>query len=298
MHALTRATDLELSVRSRRIACVLDPALLLSAPQALLMARQLAAVVDIWLCPALWRLLDASEFFQRSPVRLARWLGLPDELPAAQVSQALELCCKWRASTDLSALGMYWVGLHQTESFLPEQGPRDIPIRFESLLTQWLDPDGQPNLPPQDGGHQPSLESALECAALSVALQSAPILTLAATPGSGLAPKLTQTLTAQCLSCHAWPQWLDQARVAEQQHWWQLLIKAGAAATVATGLRLSIVHVVAPHAQFLVQTQDPGAVGWTHDPMGDDWPLEANHAPPPDDLSGWWHQAQALWFDV
>ena len=299
MHALTRATDMELSVRSRRMACVLDPALLLSAPQALLLARQLASVVDIWLCPALWRLLDASEFFQRSPDRLAHWLGLPDDIPAERVGQALDLCGRWRASHDLTALGMYWVGLHQTESFLPEQGPRDLPQRFEQLLVRWLSPDEPEADTIDDAEHRPSLEAALECAALAVALQSAPILTLASTQASAGAPRLAQALSRRGLPSQVWPSGWEQARQAEQQRWWQLLMQAGATATVATGMQLSVVHIVAPQAQFLLPQQEPGTDAWLDDRFGDAWPDEAGpDAAPGDDISGWWTQAQALWHNV
>lgn len=138
MHALTPAADLDVSVRARRLACVLDPALLLAAPHALLLAQQLARTMDLWVCPGFWRLLDASEFFARRPTRLRAWLALASEHPVDSVGAAIECWSRWRATRDLSALGLYWVGGHQTESFLPENGPRDLPARFEGLMEAWL----------------------------------------------------------------------------------------------------------------------------------------------------------------
>lgn len=138
MHALTPAADLDVSVRARRLACVLDPALLLAAPHALLLAQQLSRTMDLWVCPGFWRLLDASEFFARRPTRLRAWLALASEHPTDSVGAAIECWSRWRATRDLSALGLYWVGGHQTESFLPENGPRDLPARFEGLVEAWM----------------------------------------------------------------------------------------------------------------------------------------------------------------
>ena len=137
MHALTPALDLDVSLRARRIACVLDPALLLAAPHGLLLAQQLARTMDLWVCPAFWRLLDASEFFARRPARLRAWLALASDHPDYSVGTAIACWSRWRATRDLSALGLYWVGGHQTESFLPEHGPRDLPARFEGLMESW-----------------------------------------------------------------------------------------------------------------------------------------------------------------
>jgi hypothetical protein len=138
LHALTPAADLDVSVRARRLACVLDPALLLATPHALLLVQQLARGVDLWVCPAFWRLLDASEFFGRRPARLRSWLGLASDHPAECIGAAIACWSRWRGSRDLAAMGLYWVGGHQTESFLPEQGPRDLPARFEALVAAWM----------------------------------------------------------------------------------------------------------------------------------------------------------------
>lgn len=299
MHALTHAPDMELSVRSRRTACVLDPALLLSAPQSLLLARQLSSVVDVWLCPGLWRLLDASEFFLRSPDRLARWLGLPEQGRSDAVGRALTLCSHWRASHDVNGLGMYWVGLHQTESFLPEHGPRDLPTRFEALMTRWQSPapDDDRDAPLLQGNQ---LELAQECAALSAALEGAPVLTLAGTPGASQPPLLTRQWAEQGLPLQHWPDWLLQARQAEQQHWWTLLSRAGATATVATGLNLSVAQVIAPMAHFLPPGDPLATDAWSGDTFGDAWPAETPtlSSTEGDPLAGWWQQAQALWFNL
>lgn len=303
MHALTRTPDLELSVRSRRQACVLDPTLLLASPQGLLLARQLSTVMDIWLCPALWRLLDASEFFQRSPARLIRWLGLPSDWPLDSVSQALTLCSRWRASHDISALGMYWVGLHQTESYLPEQGPRQLPQHFESLLTRWQQPDASEHsangLQPDE--HQTSApDLAQECAALSVALQGAPILTCNPTRQAEPPPALLTLLADQGLPMRTWPMPLHTVRDAEHQRWWHLLCHCGAAPTVATGLNLSVVQVVAPLAQFMdVPLATDSDALWADNTYGDAWPADTPpDLPAPPHLDGWWQHAQALWFNL
>lgn len=274
MFNLTRSPNTEWRVRAQRPACVVDPALLLSTPAALLLVQQLSNVVDVWVCPALWRLLDSSEFHLRRPDRLARWLGLPEPWPAEQLAQAVNLCMQWRNSRDFTGLGVYWVGLNTTESCLPEQGPRAAISRFGALLRGWPAP-----APAPDGGGnvdgQPNHDTTRECAALSAALQGAPVLTLAATDGTA-PPPLAQAWASDGLRCTSWPSGMAPHAQAEQTRWLEWLLHAGAAPTVATGLRLSVTHLVAPMAQFI----EPGSTG-------------AN-----DGTASGWEGAQALWLNL
>lgn len=299
MLPLTRAADMELSVRARRTACVVDPALLLSTPAALLLVRQLASVVDIWVCPALWRLLDASEFYLRSPDRLARWLDLPGHWPVEQVAQALSLCSQWRASHDLTALGAYWVGLHQTESYLPEHGPRDVPSRFEALLTGWPTPTPAPTPDSEDPTEdRPNLDTSRECAALSASLHGAPVLTLAASEAA-TPPPLAHTWASDGLQNSPWPADMSASAQAEQHRWLHWLQSAGAAPTAATGLRLSVAHVVAPMAQFIGHGSGGTNDDFTDHLSGDVWPAEPlGRNALPIDATHAWQGAQALWLTL
>jgi hypothetical protein len=334
MHALTPAADLDVSVRARRLACVLDPALLLAAPHALLLAQRLARGVDLWVCPAFWRLLDASEFFARRPARLRAWLGLDAGHPEECVAAAILAWSRWRVSRDLSALGLYWVGGHQTESFLPENGPRDLPARFEALVEAWTraadaQREDAPALPVVAGavrrlpvsraaGREPSgsgvsaaveedapaapaqgQEGVLESAALAVALQ-APVLTLAAAEG---APALVRQWADSGLAGVAWSSLHAASAAAEQERWWNATIASGAAATVAAaygiGVRLALAHVVAPSGQFLVPPEGEG--GWGDDialdGLWDDGPA-ASCTPRAAPAAPWWRDAQALWIGL
>jgi hypothetical protein len=351
MHALTPAADLDVSVRARRPACVLDPALLLAAPHALLLAQQLSRSVDLWVCPDFWRLLDASEFFVRSPQRLRAWLSLGDEHPVESVGAAIAAWARWRMARELSALNLYWVGGHQTESLLPEHGPRDIPARFEALMQAWMRSDDcdalaeaaeaavaavepaerpasgrgritrLPGIPLEvlepwaaewseaavtdDAPARPARrhDGVLEPAALGVALQ-APVLTLAA-PRDGDAPGLVTQWAASGLPGVAWRTLHPAAAAAEHQRWWQATVASGAAATVAAasavGLRLSLVHVVAPSGQLLFE---PNSLGVWVDELrgGEDW-LDDSLPRGPATAAGaglppWWRDAQALWMPL
>jgi hypothetical protein len=331
MHALTPAADLDVSVRARRLTCVLDPALLLAAPHLLLLTQQLARSVDLWVCPGFWRLLDASVFFCRRPARLRSWLALSPQHPEQQVGAAVACWSRWRVSRDLTALGLYWVGGHQTESFLPEQGPRDLPMRFEALVEAWMRANDVPGREAvlvaagDDGEHEAAAttvrplrrialepdpdddarcgpgqrhEGVLEAAALAVALQ-APVLTVAANddgPPALVRQWMEGGLAASSLeSVHA------AAAAAERQRWWDALVASGAAATVAAvaslGVGLAIAHVVAPASQLLVPEE--GGSPWLDDLGGASWGDEAPEAAalglPAREAPPWWRDAQALW---
>lgn len=331
LHALTPAGDLDVSVRARRPACVLDPALLLAAPHALLLAQQLSRTVDLWVCPAFWRLLDASEFFGRRPARLRTWLALANDHSTDAVGAAIEAWSRWRVSRDLAALGLYWVGGHQTESFLPENGPRDLPARFEGLMDAWLRAgDGEDALVANDipaarhgtvrplpglrvetlapveedaEAQAPSMpcqqqEGRLEAAALSVVLQ-APVLTLAAT-GSD-APGLVRQWADSGLAGTAWHAVHPASALAEHERWWSATIASGAAATVAAasaiGVRLGLAQVVAPSGQFLPEAEPAwvdelaGGDAWDADPVA---PREVAGTA----ATAWWRDAQALWMPL
>lgn len=325
MHALTAAADLDVSVRARRLACVLDPALLLAAPHALLLAQQLSRTVDLWVCPAFWRLLDASEFFGRRPARLRAWLALGNAHPPESVGAAVDAWSRWRGTRDLTALGLYWVGSHQTESFLPESGPRDLPARFEALLEAWLrggahaagevGPEAELAAPPTTVRALPGVqlepqqpppcvlperetaqrhEGRLETAALSVALQ-APVLTLAG--GDTEPPGLVRQWADSGLATVPWRSLHPVSAAAEHERWWDATVACGAAATVAAaagvGVRLALAQVVAPSGQFL---PDP-TTDWMEAFGIEDWgdgeaaPRPAREPP----ATAWWRGAQALW---
>ena len=332
MHALTPAADLDVSVRARRLACVLDPALLLAAPHLLLLTQQLARSVDLWVCPGFWRLLDASVFFCRRPARLRTWLALSAQHPEEQVGAAVACWSRWRVSRDLTALGLYWVGGHQTESFLPEQGPRDLPMRFESLVESWMRANDAPGhevslvaAGEDDDGHavastvRPLRRSAveseadddarcgpgqrnegvLEAAALAVALQ-APVLTVAADDDGP--PALVRQWMEGGLAACALDSVHPAAASAERQRWWDALVASGAAATVAAaasvGVHLGLAHVIAPASQMLVPQE--GGSPWLDDfagggSWGDEAPEAAALGLPAREAPAWWHDAQALW---
>jgi hypothetical protein len=309
MHALTPAADLDVSVRARRLACVLDPALLLAAPHGLLLARQLARTMDLWVCPAFWRLLDASEFFARRPARLRAWLALASDHPVDSVGTAIECWSRWRATRDLSALGLYWVGGHQTESFLPENGPRDLPARFEGLMESWTrGTEAIDVLPASERAAEPAAagtpaqhhEGVLESAALSAALQ-APVLTLAGADSE--APGLVRYWAGSGLAGAPWLTLHAVSAAAEQQRWWQATVASGAAATVASaaaiGVRLALAQVVAPAGPCLCEGEP--ATDWIAEiPAEDEWG-DCEFAPPPGaaaNAAQWWREAQALWMGL
>ena len=181
---------LEFSVRGARSAMVLDPAVLLCHPASAVLVQKLAKVLDLWVPPSLWRLLDASEFYSPNPHALVQWLGLPDLGSQVQAGSALQLWARLRLQRDVGHMDLYWVHDSQSDAYLPEPTPRDLPLRFEALAQALQATTGETEPVDASSG---LVDMACECAALAVGLGSVPLLTLAsAVPGQP--PRLAQAL--------------------------------------------------------------------------------------------------------
>ena len=93
-------SDLTVTLQQRRLACVLDPALVLS-PYGLAVSR-LCEVVDVWMVRELWHILDNTHFFMQRPALLVEAAArTPDTEAASQEAlQALLAWEQWRLEND------------------------------------------------------------------------------------------------------------------------------------------------------------------------------------------------------
>ncbi|MFA8324840.1 hypothetical protein ACEPT7_18240 [Burkholderia ubonensis] len=171
-----RADDMLVSVRSRKLACVLDPALVLGSRVGLAFALRLSRVLEPWLTRSFWQVIDASELLLPGLAAGAPHDDIDATWPLADVLQA------WialRDATDASAWPLRWIGDNLAESQLDGAAAPGIVTHYEALaeaLAARFRPDEDPA-----SGIWPSRwsprEASVDALALSAALDGALVLT-------------------------------------------------------------------------------------------------------------------------
>lgn len=281
--------ELELSVRPKRWTCVVDPMLALTTPGGAQLVQRLSAVADLWMVRSFWQVLDSSEFYRRDP--LALWTQ--DRTQASRpdtgaFEQALALWEGLRAQTDLASLRLHWLSDSLTESSFPEHTPPYLLERYESLhqaLSSRV--EGQDELSETAG-----FFAALDCLALTAALGSVRLLTLALDhPWS--------CLGASCkrlgLRLEAAPELPGGLLDVERRRFGDFLVSAGTAPLVWAGLSLAVVQLVVPRAVCLTALETAGEVeaeGALLPRLGDD----EDAAPP--SAGELWQDAKAYWYGL
>lgn len=189
-----RGDDLLVSVRQRRLACILDPALVLTSPWGHTLALRLTQVMEPWLTRSFWQVIDASELvIPRLTAGCEEWPATDGGLgrPAAP---ALQAWIHLRDTTDAASWPFRWVGDNLAESQVGDATDPWVVSLYERLaetmerrfvareddpgrLSMWWDP----------------LQASLDTLALSAGLGGALVLT--AIPETG-DPWPVQALTA------------------------------------------------------------------------------------------------------
>jgi len=124
-----RRPDLALTVRQRKLACVLDPALALCHAHGPLLAQRLTQVVEPWLTRSFWQVLDASELLLR---RQARDVASSDGLAQPDAS-ALTEWIRLRDCTDAGSWTFRWIGDCVAESQVQDATDVQVVERYETL---------------------------------------------------------------------------------------------------------------------------------------------------------------------
>jgi hypothetical protein len=283
--------DLTVSLSQRRWSCVLDPALALATPFGTTLVRRLGALMDLWMVRAFWQALDSSEYYRKHPRALA--VGQDEET----IRRQLVAWERIRARTDLAGLKLFWIGDNLSESHLPDHAEPDLVQRYE-LLCQSLERRPRPKVrlvkPLFD---QPSAGAA-EVAALACALHPVIVMTHWPSADAG-APRLCRDLSNLGIECQALvPDGASGLAAIERNYLCQLLVHAGATPLACAGLRLAVVHILAPDAG-LART----AIDELHgeECRGESTDLgERGEAPAGDpelaEVPDWWCGAQAFWY--
>jgi hypothetical protein len=169
-----RSPDWSVSVRQRRAACVLDPALLLCYASGPALALGLTRVVEPWLTRSFWQLIDASELLLglRHDGTAAPFVGVHWLRPSAA---ALRDWIALRDNTDAGSWPLRWVGDCLAESQVQGDAQPDVLDRYEQFseaLGSRAAHDGAHRV----GGGFDALTAGLDAASLSATLGGAMLL--------------------------------------------------------------------------------------------------------------------------
>ncbi|HWP20747.1 MAG TPA: hypothetical protein VNO84_16580 [Burkholderiaceae bacterium] len=165
-----RASDLSLTVRQRKLACVIDPALALGHPCGPGLALKLAQVFEPWLTRSFWQTLDASELLLR---RLDRELPAPRR--ARVDPDALLGWLSLREATDAGSWTLHWVDENFTSSQVRDAADSDLVDRYEQLAAA-LEARMNSNPASWESGLDP-VRGAMDTLSLSACLDGALVLT-------------------------------------------------------------------------------------------------------------------------
>jgi hypothetical protein len=279
--------NLSVTFSQRRWACVLDPTLALSE-YGLPLVKQLGEVLDLWVVREFWHILDNAYFWQQPALTNYEEKKAGTAVQPKLSRQAFCTLKEWerlRLETDLGSLNLFWIGDGIGESFLPKNTDTTVVGRWEmlarSLETQL---NGQQDPP------EPIFSAFRDAAALTAALGSAFVLTYR-TPediAANLPPAICSSLMSWGVSCQeVEPE--DEIAALERDYLHQLLIQAGLAKFFWTGLHLSVLHLVVPHATAISPPAD-----WTEEFSLAEWeswqdlPSEGN----------FWQEAQGFWYEI
>jgi hypothetical protein len=287
------APDLTVQVSPRRWSCVLDPTLALSR-YGVPLACGLGRVMEVWMVPEFWRILDNTFFYLRRPELLLPACSRPADQAVAVPQETTRALLQWeklRGETDFVRRSLNWVGDAPPESSLPEGINLDLLFRWERLAQ---------TLEARSGGQkwvdEPLHAASRDAAALSVALPASAILTMRTAPEqSGDArPAICDILERFGLACRP-PRALDDIVALERDIWRQLLVRAGLAKYLWAGLELAVLHLVAPGTAIVTQcAAAPNAL--------DETTLDDEQSEPDErdetDAGDLWESAHGFWYQL
>ena len=228
-------------------SCVIDPVLALSE-YGVPLIQQLGKYMELWVVRELWNILDNPTFYLNQP-DLITPKGLATRNSPQQERRALESTlaslkawATFRSETDLSGLGLFWLGDSLKESLLPDNQSLDLFHRWEAIAATL---DHELDL-------QPTRSSILSLAfrdtiALTISLGSAFILSYHPTTDfeEPHPPEICRTMETWGLICQTLsPE--DAMVIRERGILQQLLVSTGLAKYLWAGNNLAVVHLISP----------------------------------------------------
>jgi hypothetical protein len=278
--------DFSVSISQRRRTCVIDPALALS-PFGIPLVRRLAESMELWLPREFWHILDNTHFYLCQPNELNEY-DQSNPTPIGQsegvIIRAIQEWEKIRGDTDPASMKLFWIGDSPGESILPAEIEPSVFWRFETLSRSLDKRLNSENL----------LTWAFrDAAALSAALSAAVILCQIKGPEPGdSAPMICRALLdwgLESVQADSDDEWLKLERGYYRQH----MVSAGLAKLHWSGLRLAVLHIVAPSAASLSYGFDE-AIDIYGDGLSDIMD-EIGISPA---LFDYWQGAKAYWYPL
>lgn len=249
-----RREDMLISVRSRRLTCVLDPALVLASPWGTALALRLPQVTEPWLTRSFWQVIDASELVLPGLVSAE---GATGEL-AQPATVSLQTWITLRDQTDAASWPFRWVGDNLAQSQVGEASDGGVVERYELLadaLAKRFDGCEQ-----EPGGFSlwwNPMQAALDALALSATLSGALVLTAQA--GSG-APWPVDALNRVGIPVKHLDPPPNSLFAAERILLRDSLVAAGLASLVQYVPRLVALHVMAGAPAFALSAAGGGSI--------------------------------------
>lgn len=122
--------DLQVTVSPRKVACVLDPELLVMHACGPQLALRLSRVFEVWLTRSFWRVIDAGELWLAQQRAGADRVGRSDRRQRPDV-RAIERWIDMRDQTDAGSWVMCWIDDHLPASHMGDRSDKDIMERYE-----------------------------------------------------------------------------------------------------------------------------------------------------------------------
>jgi hypothetical protein len=228
-----RQADLSFTVSQHKLACVLDPTLVLAHAQGPALALRLTRVLEPWLTRSFWHVIDASDLLYAPALR--------DSTTEPPNEAAVAGWIALRDSNDASSWLLRWIGDNHAESQLRDSSDAAVIERYEMLADALAHRSERASEPRRRWASVDPAANAIDALALSATLDGA--LILGEVPASG-APWPVQALDQAGLEATALiPMPADTVFAAERQLLRSLLAGAGLAALLARLPRLAVVHV-------------------------------------------------------
>jgi hypothetical protein len=246
--------------------CVLDPTLALSR-YGLMLVKQLGVVMDLWLGREFWHIIDNTQFYLQYPEALL----LSNATDSATWEQQLiwrqdiiHALTIWEGIQDGSSLAkfkLFRVGDRPLESFLPQGIEPEIIIGHYELLA-----DSLAKYIEQYGVREGDRETDIvigdtlnyafqDTVALAASLDSCFILSFQSAPeiSKNLSPKICMAMESWGIPCQPISQ-QDEFVAIERHELRQLIVRAGLAKFLWSGLQIVVLHLLVPttsQLQFL-----------------------------------------------
>ena len=259
-----RPTDLSLTVSPSKLACVVDPMLLLGYPYGPTMALRLSRVFETWLTRSFWQVIDASDLL---PGSLGDCCGEQRHTRVRLDPAALSAWITMRERIDAASWCLRWIGDCVAESQMRDGQASDLMERYElfsgtmgiegispgAYAATWAD------------GLDPLLCS-YDALALSATLEGAPVLTVLDAPGTSLPYAVRALEHGRVQTTALDPVPTDSLFAAERELMRDALVTVGLTCVVTTLPPLAVVHVLAGAAAApdADDDEDITASPWRH----------------------------------